>query len=158
MARKRKSTVIALTYGFADNSSGETLCIPKLRFFSSAERAAACCEGIDIVEGDLWFFGSDGAPLKATFSEEAFIDRDKYFPGVYSLKPGSGNSLYEELIKILTGNSSAGSWIALYAAHTDNFAQQNGWPDSATMHADIREVLESLPPHMLNFIRFERFQ
>src|SRR5262249_9622009 len=86
--------VFALEIGYrdavpdADNS--DVLATPTLYAFSNAAVAAASNEGLTIVEGDLWFFASEGSPLEALFSEQPYVypDRPSYFPGRYSLQAG----------------------------------------------------------------------
>ena len=147
--------VFALDVGFWDSADGTTLATPQLDPYSSAAAAAATREGLDIVEGDLWFFSSDGSPLQAQFSQEPKVDTGKgtYFPGVYTLQPAAGENLNGTLSKIINGK--AGAQVIVWIASTDKTAQKNGWKDLAAMKSAVDAALQNLTLDMAMRVLFK---
>jgi hypothetical protein len=157
------SCTFALEIGYyeslaeADAGKEVLLATPRLEVFSSVSIAAAKKEGLNIVEGDLWFFASDGSPLKACFSKEPWLDTKirKYFPGVYSLEPGCGDKLQDVIAKLIAENPSPHTQIIVRVPATDEFALGYGWPDVKSMKAGIEQVLKILPSDMAKRVVFE---
>jgi hypothetical protein len=157
------SVTFALEIGYydcvaeADAGKEVVLATPRLEVFFSASIAAAEKEGLNIVEGDLWFFASDGSPLKARFSKEPYVDTDrkKYFPGVYSLQPGSGEKLQGVIAKLLAKNPSPHTRIVVRVPATDESARGYGWSDAGSMKAGIEQALKIFPSDMAKRIVFE---
>ena len=157
------SVTFALEIGYydsvaeADAGKEVVLATPRLEVFSSASIAAAEREGLDIVEGDLWFFAFDGSPLKACFSKEPYVDTDKntYFPGVYSLQPGCGEKLQEVIAKLIAKNPSPHTQIIVRVPATNESARGYGWSDIKSMKDGIEHALKILPSDMAKRIVFE---
>jgi hypothetical protein len=141
----------------ADAGKEIVLPTPQLEVFFSASIAAANKEGLNIVEGDLWFFAFDGSPLKACFSKEPYVDTDrrKYFPGVYSLQPGFGEKLQEVIAKLIAKNPSPHTQIIVRVPATNESAQRYGWSDIKAMKDGIGHALKILPSDMAKRIVFE---
>jgi hypothetical protein len=133
------------------------LATPQLEVFFSASIAAAKKEGLNIVEGDLWFFAFDGSPLKARFSKEPYVDTDQktYFPGVYSLQPGCGEKLQEVIAKLIAKNPSPHTRIIVRVPATNESARGYGWSDIKSMKDGIEHALKILPSDMAKRIVFE---
>lgn len=133
------------------------LATPQLEVFYSAGSAVAEKEGIDIVEGDQWFFACDGSPLEACFSEKPHVDteRNKYFPGIYLLQPGPGKKLRDVIAKIIGENPSPHTRIVVRMPNTDESAQKYGWLDVKTMKEGVEHALKILPSDMAKRIVFE---
>ena len=141
----------------ADAGKEVVLATPRLEIFFSASIAAAKKEGSDIVEGDLWFFASDGSPLKACFSKKPYInfDRNRYFPGEYSLQPGYGEKLQDVIAKLIAKNPSPHTQIVVRVPATNESAQEYGWPDIKAMKDGVEHALKILPSEMAKRIVFE---
>jgi hypothetical protein len=141
----------------ADAGKEVVLPTPRLEVFFSARVAAAKKEGLNIVEGDLWFFAFDGSPLKACFSKKPYVDaaRKKYFPGEYSLQPGSGEKLQEVIAKLIARNPSPHTQIILRVPATNESARGYGWSDIKAMKDGIEHSLKILPSDMAKRIVFE---
>ncbi|HEX4303365.1 MAG TPA: hypothetical protein VHZ78_11265 [Rhizomicrobium sp.] len=154
------SFVFALEIGYRDanpeSDNSEVLATPNLKVFSNATVAAASNEGINIVEGDLWFFAADGSPLKALFSKEPYVDTErlKYFVGKYSLQVGQGRKLQEVISGILSGNPSRAQ-IIVRAAASNESAQEYGWSDVEAMKGNVERALKILSPDMAELVVFE---
>jgi hypothetical protein len=58
-----------------------------LTVFGDEQQAVAACEGFDVANGVWLFFGADGAPLDAVFSEPASQAGPIVSNGRYSLRP-----------------------------------------------------------------------
>ena len=157
------SITFALEVGYyesvAEAEAGKevVLATPRLEVFFSASIAAAKKEGLNIVEGDLWFFAFDGSPLKACFSKEAYVDTDrkKYFPGVYSLQPGLGEKLQDVIAKLIAKNPSTHTQIIVRVPATDESARGYGWSDVKAMKDGIDQAVKILPSNMSKRIAFE---
>ncbi len=141
----------------ADAGREVVLATPQLDVFFSASIAAAKKEGLNIVEGDLWFFAFDGSPLKACFSKEPYVDtdRNKYFPGVYSLQPGRGEKLQDVIAKLIAKNPSPHTRIVVRVPATNESARGYGWSDIKAMKDGIEHALKILPSDMAKRIVFE---
>jgi len=141
----------------ADAGKEVVLATPHLDVFFSASIAAAKKEGLNIVEGDLWFFAFDGSPLKACFSKEPYVDtdRNKYFPGVYSLQPGRGEKLQDVIAKLIAKNPSPHTRIVVRVPATNESARGYGWSDIKAMKDGIEHALKILPSDMAKRIVFE---
>jgi len=141
----------------ADAGKEVVLATPQLDVFFSASIAAAKKEGLNIVEGDLWFFAFDGSPLKACFSKEPYVDtdRNKYFPGVYSLQPGRGEKLQDVIAKLIAKNPSPHTRIVVRVPATNESARGYGWSDIKAMKDGIEHALKILPSDMAKRIVFE---
>ncbi len=141
----------------ADAGKEVVLPTPRLEVFFSASIAAAKNEGLNIVEGDLWFFAFDGSPLKACFSKKPYIDFDKktYFPGVYSLQPGCGEKLQDVIAKLIANNPSPQTQIIVRIPATNESARGYGWSEIKSMKGDIERALRILPSDMAKRIVFE---
>ena len=142
--------------------AGEVLATPDLHVYCSPADAAADREGLDIVEtlegyGDLWFFASDGSPLKAHFSKEPYINFEKntYFPGIYSLEPGAGENLQDALTSLIAKNRSPHTQIIVGLAANNEVAKQFGWSDTEAMKEGTERALQILPPDMATRVVFE---
>jgi hypothetical protein len=133
------------------------LATPQLDVFFSASFAAAKKEGLNIVEGDLWFFAFDGSPLKACFSKEPYVDTDKktYFPGVYSLQPGRGEKLQDVIAKLIAKSPSPHTRIIVRVPASNESARGYGWSDIKSMKDGIEDALKILPSDMAKRIVFE---
>jgi hypothetical protein len=157
------SVTFALDIDYYDSvSEGEAgkevvLATPRLEVFFSASAAAAKKEGLDIVEGDLWFFASDGQPLKACFSKEPYVDQDrnKYFSGVYSLQRECGEKLQDVIAKVIAKNPSPHTWIIVRLPYTDQAAREYGWSDIKSMRDGVERALKILSSDMAERIVFE---
>jgi hypothetical protein len=157
------SVTFALQIGYydsvADADAGKeiVLATPQLEVFFSASYAAAKKEGLNIVEGDLWVFASDGSPLKACFSKGPYVDTDrkKYFPGVYSLEPGCGEKLQDVIAKVIATNPSPDARIVVRVPATNESAQGHGWSDIEAMRDGIEEALKIFPSDMAKRFVFE---
>ena len=141
----------------ADAGKEVVLATPRLEVFFSASIAAAKKEGLNIVEGDLWFFAFDGSPLKACFSKEPYVDTDrkKYFPGEYSLQPGCGEKLQEVIAKLIAKNPSPHTRIIVLVPATNESARGYGWSDIKAMKDGIEHALKILTSDMAKRIVFE---
>jgi hypothetical protein len=141
----------------ADAGKEVVLATPQLDVFFSASIAAAKKEGLNIVEGDLWFFAFDGSPLKACFSKEPYVDTDrkKYFSGVYSLQPGRGEKLQDVIAKLIAKNPSPHTRIVVRVPATNESARGYGWSDIKAMKDGIEHALKILPSDMAKRIVFE---
>jgi hypothetical protein len=141
----------------ADAGKEVVLATPQLDVFFSASVAAAKKEGLNMVEGDLWFFAFDGSPLKACFSKEPYVDTDrkKYFPGEYSLQPGCGEKLQEVIAKLIAKNPSPHTRIIVRVPATNESARGYGWSDIKAMKDGIEHALKILPSDMAKRIVFE---
>lgn len=141
----------------ADAGKEVVLATPRLEVFFSASIAAAENEGLNIVEGDLWFFAFDGSPLKACFSKKPYVDTDrkKYFPGEYSLQPGCGEKLQEVIAKLIARNPSPHTQIVVRVPATNESARGYGWSDIKSMKDGIAHALKILPSDMAKRIVFE---
>lgn len=141
----------------ADAGKEVVLATPQLEVFSSASIAAAKKEGLNIVEGDLRFFASDGSPLKACFSKEPYVDanRKKYFPGVYSLQPGGGERLQDVIATLVAESPSPHTKIIVRVPATNEAVRGYGWSDSKSMKEAIEQALKILPSDMAKRIVFE---
>ena len=141
----------------ADAGKEVILATPRLEVFFSASIAAAKKEGLNILEGDLWFFAFDGSPLKARFSKEPYVDTDrkKYFPGEYSLQPGCGEKLQEVIAKLIAKNPSSHTRIIVRVPATNEYARGYGWSDIKTMKDGIEHALKILPSDMAKRVVFE---
>jgi hypothetical protein len=133
------------------------LATPQLDVFFSASFAAAKKEGLNIVEGDLWFFAFDGSPLKACFSKEPYVDTDKktYFPGVYSLQPRRGEKLQDVIAKLIAKSPSPHTRIIVRVPASNESARGYGWSDIKSMKDGIEDALKILPSDMAKRIVFE---
>jgi len=157
------SVIFALEIGFYDSlaeaAAGKevVLATPRLEVFLSASFAAAKKEGINIAEGDLWFFAFDGSPLKACFSKKPYINFDQktYFPGVYSLQPGCGEKLQDVIAKLIAKNPSPHTQIIVRVPATNESARGYGWSDIKSMKGDIEHALRILPSDLAKRIVFE---
>jgi hypothetical protein len=157
------SVTFALEIGYydsvaeADAGKEVVLATPRLEVFSSASIAAAKKEGINIVERNLWFFAFDGSPLKACFSKKPYVDtdRNRYFTGVYSLQPGSGEKLQDVIAKLIAKNPSPDTRIVVRVPATDESARGYGWSDIKAMKDGIEQALKILPSEMAKRILFE---
>jgi hypothetical protein len=138
----------------ADAGKEVVLATPRLEVFFSASIAAAKKEGINIVEGDLWFFAFDGSPLKACFSKKPYVKRT-YFPGVYSLQPGYGEKLQDVIAKVIAKNPSPHTQIIVRIPATNESAREYGWSDIKAMKDGIEQALRILPSDMAKRIVFE---
>lgn len=155
------SVTFALEIGYYDSVAGAdvgkeiALATPVLEVFFSASIAAAKKEGLNIVEGDLWFFAFDGSPLEAFFSKDPYVDTDKntYFPGVYSLQPGRGEKLQDVIAKVIA--SSPLTRIIVRVPTTNESAQGYGWSDTISMKGGIGHALKILAPDMAERVVFE---
>ena len=141
----------------ADAGKDVTFLTPQINVYFSANHAAADKEGINIWEGDLWFFASDGLPLEASFSKKPYVDmvKNEYFRGVYTLQPGHGESLQDAIAKIVGQNDSPHSQIIVRMPDTNEGARVYGWSDIESMTAGIENALEFLPLDMARRIVFE---
>jgi hypothetical protein len=141
----------------ADAGKEVVLPTPRLEVFFSAGIAATYREGLDIVEGDLWFFAFDGSPLEACFSKEPYVDTDrkKYFPGVYSLRPGTGDKLQDVIAKLIAGNPSPHTQIVVCIPATNESAHEHGWSDMKAMKDGVEQALKILPPDLAKRVVFE---
>ena len=141
----------------ADAGKEVVLATPQLEVFFSAGIAAAKKEGLNIVEDDLWFFAFDGSPLKACFSKEPYIDtdRNKYYPGEYSLQPGCGEKLQDVIAKLIAKNPSPHTRIIVRLPATNESARGYGWSDIKAMKDGIEHALKILPSDMAKRIVFE---
>lgn len=157
------SVTFGLEIGYYDSAvEGEAgkevvLATPRLEVFFSGSIAAAKREGLDVVEGDLWFFAFDGSPLEARFSKEPYVDaeRNRYFPGVYSLQPGCGEKLQDVIAKLISKNPSPHTQIIVDLPATNESAQGYGWSDIKAMKNGIEHALKILPPDMAKRVVFE---
>ena len=157
------SVIFGLEIGYydsvaeADAGKEVVLATPRLEVFFSASIAAAKKEGLNIVEGDLWFFAFDGSPLKGCFSKEPHVDTDrrKYFPGVYSLQSGCGEKLQEVIAKLIAKNPSPHTRIIVRVPATNERAQGYGWSDIKAMKDGIEHALKIFPSDMAKRIVFE---
>jgi hypothetical protein len=157
------SVIFGLEIGYYDSvvevDAGKevVLATPQLDVFFSASNAAAKKEGLNIVEGDLWFFGFDGSPLEACFSKEPYVDTERktYFPGVYSLQPGRGEKLQDVIAKLITKNPSPHTRIVVRVPATDESAQGYGWSDIKAMKEGIELALKILPSDMAKRVVYE---
>ncbi|MFZ0913392.1 MAG: hypothetical protein WBQ76_15785 [Candidatus Korobacteraceae bacterium] len=143
----------------------EDIITPGLDIYRCAADAAAHRDGIDIWEtlagfGDLWFFAADGSPLEARFSREPYFNADKptYFPGVYTLEPGTGEDLLSAIAKVIAknGNSSLFTRIIVGTAACDEAARQYGWSSVQAMKDGVELALRILPPDLLTRVMFTR--
>ena len=139
----------------ADAGKEVVLATPRLEVFFSASFAVAKKEGINLVEGDLWFFAFDGSPLKACFSKKPYVHEDRYFPGVYSLQPGCGEKLQEVIAKLIAKNPSPHTQIIVRVPATNESARAYGWSDIKAMKDGIEQALRILPADMAKRIVFE---
>jgi hypothetical protein len=141
----------------ADASKEVVLATPQLDVFFTASIAAAKKEGLNMVEGGLWFFAFDGSPLKACFSKEPYVDTDrkKYFLGEYSLQPGCGEKLQEVIAKLIAKNPSPHTRIIVRVPATNESARGYGWSDIKAMKDGIEHALKILPSDMAKRIVFE---
>lgn len=155
------SLVFALEVDYRDaipqRELSEVVATPKLEVFSNATIATTSNEGINIVEGDLWFFAADGSPLEALFSEEPYVDnkKQKYFAGKYFLRAGRGKSLQEVISDILPHTGSSRACIIVRVPASDNGAQEYGWQDALAMKSNVEQALKILPPDMAELVVFE---
>lgn len=139
-----------------EHDAGEVLETPLLGVYYSADEAAADRIGLEIVEGDLWFFACDGSPLAAEFSKEPYFNNDNtFFPGTYSLKRGaSGDGLVRFLAKLVDQNRSPHTQIIVWIATRDETANRFGWSNIQTMAEGVTHALQILPPDMLRRVVF----
>jgi hypothetical protein len=152
------ATVFALEVGHWDyTGTPETLATPHLSLYFSSACAAERREGLNIVEGDLWFFDSNGAPLEARFSKEPYIDqvRNRYFKGEYTLVPGRGISLPDSLLKWLTDPRAR---IRVWQPADDESAKFFGWPDVDALRQCTAQALDILPSDLRVRVAFERWE
>lgn len=166
MTNTPESITFSLEIGFYDPAEKgdreDCHVTPQLGIYCSAADATADREGLDIVEGDLWFYAADGSLMQAQFSEEPYVSADKptYFPGIYGLHPGSGEPLLHAIARIIAenGDSSPRTRIVVSMAATDEVAKQFGWPDMAAMKEGVKRALRILPPDMFRRLVSVRLQ
>lgn len=157
------AAIFALEIGFYDSKPGGpdadnvVTPTPCLTLYPSTDAAAAANEGLTIVEGDIWFYAADGAPMEADFSEEPYINNEKntYFPGVYKLVPGEGETLQQVLAEETPAHAPPPVGIVVYVPSTDDYARGCGWMDAKTMNVSISAALHFLPKDLLKRVRFE---
>ena len=142
-----------------ESGSARVIAKPDLAAFANEAVAAASNEGINVVEGDLWFFAADGSPLEAVFSEPPYVDAERltYFAGTYSLRAGRGMTLRRMLSEILSDNPVRGARIAVRIATSNDVAQQHGWPNALAMESDLEQALEAAIPDLAKLIVFEAY-
>jgi hypothetical protein len=151
--------VFALEFTYWDarpESDGtEVIARPNLDAFSTAVLAASSNEGINIVEGDLWFFAADGSPLEAVFSERPYVDAErlKYFTGKYSLQAGHGKTLRE----MISDRSYRDPQIIVRLADSNEVAQKYGWSDVEEMKSNVDQALSDAVPDLTKLVEFESF-
>ena len=140
-----------------ESGSTETIAKPDLEVFSNAVLAAASNEGINIAEGDLWFFAADGSPLEAVFSERPYVDTErlKYLAGKYALQAGCGKPLRESIWDILSEVPMPGAQIVVRVANSNEVAREHGWSDVDAMKSSIEQALEAAVPDLINLVVFE---
>lgn len=161
--KKSPTTVFTLETGMYDSDAEEdrgkevVMPTPCLSVYRSTIEAAAAVEGLNIVEGDIWFFAADGAPLEAEFSAMPYINSEKntYFAGVYKLVPGQGETLQHVLAEGTGGDDLSPIKIVVYVPATDAYARSCGWPDAKSMNESIAPALDFLPRELLKRVRFE---
>jgi hypothetical protein len=157
---KNQSVTFSLDIGFFDSchedDAGEVLETPLLGVYYSADDAASDRIGLEIVEGDLWFFACDGSPLGADFSKEPhFNDNNTFFPGTYSLKRGAGSDgLVRSLAKLVDQNRSPHTQIIVWIATCDETGNRFGWSNIQVMAEGVTRALQVLPPDMLRRVVF----
>lgn len=157
--------VFSLETGIYDSTAVEdagkevVLWTPQLGIFYSADFAAKNRYGLDIVEGDLRFFAADGSPLEANFSvEPRFNSNNTFFPGIYTLKSGTGINLQTALKDRIAANVSPHARIKVRTPKSNDSAANGwGWPDAATMRAGIVVALSILPEELAQRVDFEEF-
>ena len=156
--------VFSLETGIYDSTSPEdagkevVLWTPQLGIFPSAETAIHRYFGLEIVEGDLKFFAADGSPLAANFSKEpSFPDSGTrtFFPGIYTLQPGTGEDLQTALAMRVEANVTPNAQIVVWQPTLDKIAVFWGWPDAKTMSSAITEALKILPPELTKRVRLD---
>jgi hypothetical protein len=152
---------LEFTYWDAPPESGttEVITTPTLNAFANAALAASSNEGLNIVEGDLWFFAADGSPLEAAFSEQPYVnvERLKYFAGKYSLQAGRGETLREMISDVLPLVPPQCAKIIVRVATSNDVAREHGWPDVETMKMCVDQALEATLPDMAKLIDFDIF-
>src|SRR5262249_9242611 len=118
--------------------------------------AATKKQGLSILEGDLCFFAFDGSPLKACFSKEAYVDteRNKYFPGVYSLRPEQGEKLQDVIAQRIVNNPSPHTRIMVYLPADEVSARGYGWSSVEAMKVDVEHALKILPSDLARRVVF----
>jgi hypothetical protein len=152
---------LEFTYWDAPPESGttEVITTPTLNAFANASLAVSSNEGLNIVEGDLWFFAADGSPLEATFSEQPYVDveRLRYFAGKYSLQAGRGKTLREMISDVLSDVLPQCAKIIVRVATSNEVARDHGWTDVETMKNSVNQALEAAVPDMAKVIDFDIF-
>jgi hypothetical protein len=140
-----------------ESASTEVRANPDLEVFSNTTLAAASKEGINIVEGDLWFFAADGSPLEAVFSEQPYVDNErlKYFAGKYSLHAGRGKTLRQMISNVLSDYPPLGEKIIVRVAASDEVAQKYGWSDVEEMRSNVDQALEAAVPDLAKLVEFD---
>ena len=153
---------LQITYWDAPPDSGcaDIIAKPTLETFSDAALAASSKEGINIVEGDLWFFAADGSALEAVFSEQPYVDpeRLRYFAGKYSLQTGHGKTLREMISDILSDVPMSNAQILVLGTPSDEWVHEHGWSDAETMRSQIKQALEVAVPDLAMLSVFEGWQ
>jgi hypothetical protein len=141
----------------ADAGKEIVLATPQLGVYFTQEMAIDKNEGLNIVEGDLSFFASDGSPMKANFSREPFIDSDRrtYFPGVYTLEAGAGKPLQETIAGRIENNPSPHTKIIVRMPEDDEHARFYGWSSLSAMKKGVADALQILPLSMLERVVYE---
>jgi hypothetical protein len=136
-----------------ESGGTEVIVKPTLEAFSNAALAASSHEGINIVEGDLWFFAADGSPLEAVFSEQPYFDskRSEYFAGIYCLRAGRGKTLREMVLE----GYPADAPIIVRVATSNEAAQRYGWTDVEEMKNKVNQALEGALPDLTGLFDFE---
>lgn len=135
--------VFSLQFSFWDGPPGSdgtsTIAKPVLEAFADAAVAAASNEGLNIVEGDLWFFSADGAPMDAVFSERPYVDAKRliYFAGTYSLQPGHGKTLRE----IIAERCPSMPQLIVRSAPSDDDARKHGWSSVGQLKSTVEKAL-----------------
>jgi hypothetical protein len=129
-----------------------------LGIFHSARIAAEQRYGLEVVEGDLRFYAADGSPLEANFIKEPSFATDMrtFFPGVYTLRPGTGNYLQTVLAERIAFNVSPYAQIMVYVPISQESASNWGWPNAKAMEDGIAEALKILPSELLRRVTFKK--
>lgn len=130
----------------------EVVARPTLTVFLDADLAASSYEGINIIEGGLWFFAADGSPLEAVFSEQPSVNPDQltYRAGKYFLRPGSRKSLREVII-----DRSVAPRMVVRIAASNSVARDYGWEDAEEVRWRVERYLEAAIPDLAKPIEFE---
>ena len=109
-----------------------------------------------MVDGDLRFFGSDGLPLTAHFSQEPRMngERNTYFPGVYILEPATGENLRRVISDAVPEQAFSYLRIIALVVATDEAATEYGWSDTVAMRMGTERILQVLLPEMVERVTF----